>query len=132
MILATALTCLAMNIYHESRGEPVLGQYAVALVTVNRAEAHKTRVCTEVLKSKQFSWTTHLVHKKKVVKAGTPTDLDAWKKAQTIARIVLAGKMQDVTHGATFYHANRVTPKWRLAMVPTQRIGNHVFYRQVG
>src|SRR5712691_9885631 len=30
------LTCLARNVYFESRGEPLAGQYAVAEVTMNR------------------------------------------------------------------------------------------------
>jgi N-acetylmuramoyl-L-alanine amidase len=132
MVLATALMCLAMNIYHEARGEPIMGQYAVALVTLNRAEAHGTKVCTEVLKSKQFSWTEKLVHKRTVVKAGAPSDPDAWKKALIIARVSLAGRMPDFTHGAMFYHERRVHPKWRMAMEPTKSIGNHVFYRQIG
>lgn len=132
MVLATALMCLAMNVYQESRGEPILGQYAVALVTLNRAEENGTKVCTEVLKKKQFSWTNGLVAKKSVVQAETPKDKDAWKKSMIIARTALAGKMPDFTHGATFYHERRVKPKWRLAMVQTKSIGNHIFYREIG
>ena len=30
------LGCLAMNIYHEARGEPEMGKLAVAAVTMNR------------------------------------------------------------------------------------------------
>src|SRR5262245_36780890 len=33
---AAELHCLAENIYYESRGEPLAGQYAVAEVTMNR------------------------------------------------------------------------------------------------
>ena len=33
------LSCLALNIFHEARGEPKLGQYAVAHVTKNRVDS---------------------------------------------------------------------------------------------
>ena len=38
MILNTALVCLALNIYHEARGEGMMGKYAVAHVVMNRVE----------------------------------------------------------------------------------------------
>ena len=37
MLAQGALLCLALNIYHEARGEPLKGQIAVASVTMNRA-----------------------------------------------------------------------------------------------
>lgn len=37
-MIKTALLCLALTIFHESRGEPIEGQYAVAEVVLNRAE----------------------------------------------------------------------------------------------
>ena len=54
--------CLAMNIYHEARGERWEGQIAVAHVTMNRV-AHDewpNNVCDVVYQKKQFSW-THVV-----------------------------------------------------------------------
>ena len=54
--------CLAMNIYHESRGERLEGQIAVAQVTINRMEHTKwpSTICEVVYQPKQFSW-THLI-----------------------------------------------------------------------
>lgn len=130
MIIESALLCLAINIYHESRGEPIMGQYGVALVTVNRAKTHD-RVCHEVFRKAQFSWTSAV---KKTPKGWhiphhmLPREPDAWDKALIIARVTLDGRMLDVTRGATFYHANYVRPRWRLAMVQTKRIGAHIFY----
>ena len=40
-MISAALMCLAMNVYHESRSEPMLGQYAVAHVVVNRVQSDK-------------------------------------------------------------------------------------------
>ena len=36
MLLKTALMCMAMNVYHEARSEPIVGQIAVAQVVINR------------------------------------------------------------------------------------------------
>lgn len=133
MIIETALLCLAINVYHESRGEPVTGQYGVALVTINRAK-QEDRVCKEVFRRKQFSWTGA------VQKTGAgwsipahmiPRDTYSWEKAKRIAKVTLAGKMFDITHGATFYHAPHAALKnWMRVMEPTKRIGAHQFYRQ--
>lgn len=131
MLLATALTCLAMNIYHESRGENIAGQYAVALVTMNRAGHDRSQVCKQVLRRKQFSWTNTLVCNKRLVAAGTPKDARAWKTALIIARTVLNGLPGDFTNGSTHYHTLAVTPRWRKSMLATKVIGQHIFYRSV-
>ena len=54
--------CLAMNIYHEARGERMEGQIAVAQVTLNRAahEEWPSTICDVVYQPKQFSW-THMI-----------------------------------------------------------------------
>ena len=72
---------MALNIYHEARGEVTEGQIAVAQVTVNRAKDKRwpDTICGVVYQSKQFSW-THMIKDHK------PTDDAAWKKAQVIAR----------------------------------------------
>jgi spore germination cell wall hydrolase CwlJ-like protein len=36
-------------------------------------------------------------------------------------------RMEDVTSGATYYHADYVSPGWRLERV--DKIGRHIFYR---
>ena len=132
MIVATAALCLALNIFHEARSESIPGQYAVALVTMNRAEGDPKQVCQEVFKRRQFSWTNRGVTK---VRGGwkfsaklDPKDEYAWSLAQKVAAHTLAGKMLDFTHGSTFYHTTKVKPIWRLAMTRTKTIGNHRFY----
>ncbi|MGY2297164.1 cell wall hydrolase [Pseudomonas yamanorum] len=119
----SAMLCLALNIYHESRGEPHLGQVAVAMVTMNRASWDADRVCEVVYQPRQFSWTPRATHKK-------PTETKAWTKAQRIASDVLSGKVEDTTLGATYFHTHRVKPVWRHSFERTTRIGNHIFYRE--
>lgn len=131
MLLTTAAVCLAANIYFESRGEPVLGQYAVASVTMNRAERNPEKVCQTVLAKSQFSWTTKMVSNRKLKTAFTPKDEDAWNKAMIIAKVTLSGRMMDITKGSTHYHASYVRPYWRKAMPMTLVMGSHIFYRSV-
>ncbi len=136
MLLTTAALCLAMNLYHEARGEPVMGNYAVAMVTINRAGGDQDKVCDTVFKRKQFSWTTQV---KKVAggymlpahmrpKLNDPVEAEAWKRSKVIANVALSGRMWDFTRGANHYHAKRVNPSWNRKMVVTKVIGRHVFY----
>ena len=136
MVIETAALCLALNIFHESRGESVPGQYAVAQVTMNRAKNNPDRVCKEVFKPHQFSWTGDVqrtgtrwvipAHMVKPIKR----EPDAWKKAQIIARVTLEGRMQDFfAQGATYYHAVRVKPYWAEKFTRVRQLGAHVFYR---
>ncbi|MEN8697599.1 MAG: cell wall hydrolase [Bacteroidia bacterium] len=115
--------CLALNIYHEARGERIEGQIAVAQVTLNRVDHRKwpTTICEVVYQPKQFSW-THLV------KNQTPREARAWAKARTIARDVMIGNVEDPTKGAVYYHANYVNPNWAEYMELSKVIGNHLFY----
>jgi spore germination cell wall hydrolase CwlJ-like protein len=132
MLVSTALACLALNVYHESRNQTIPGQYAVALVTVNRAELDNDKVCTEVFKPHQFSWTNAVVRTKQgwVIPAGLmPREEHAWWVANRVALMTINGRMYDFTGGSKFYHATWVRPAWRLAMVATKKIGDHRFYR---
>lgn len=131
--LATATMCLALNVYHEARGEPQQGQVAVAHVTINRATKRNTNVCFEVTRPYQFSWLNdgglHWDGRKWRVDQGKmPTDLKAWQKALEVAKAALVGISKDPTHGATFYHADYVQPGWTAGMYRTKAIGKHYFY----
>ena len=115
--------CLALNIYHEARGERVEGQIAVAHVTMNRMAHEKwpSTICEVVYQPKQFSW-THLI------KQQTPQEYRAWRKAKVIARDVMIGNVVDPTMGAVYYHANYVNPSWAEYVDLSKVIGNHLFY----
>ena len=132
MILESALLCLSLNIYHESRGESSVSQYAVANVTMNRAKT-PSNVCRVVMEKRQFSWTTSLVVKldgKPSLKAsGIPKETQAWELAQRIAECVLANPKIDLTEGATHYHASYASPQWRHSAIRIKQMGAHIFYR---
>jgi spore germination cell wall hydrolase CwlJ-like protein len=131
------LKCLAANIYHEARGEPFMGQVAVARVVMNRVQHgfastpckvvyqatfvqnpddpdDKTKIC-------QFSW---------VCQGKTmPERMSArYKQAEEIATQVLAeNKWADIIpNNVLFFHNLSVAPNWAYKKVTT--IGNHIFY----
>jgi spore germination cell wall hydrolase CwlJ-like protein len=133
MILATALLCLTLNVYHEARDQPIAGQYAVAAVTMNRAADDPKQVCDVVMQPHQFSWTDKLLQRDavgwKLRKAGVPKDDFAWAMASRVAFNTLNGHKIDATHGATYYHTKEVRPAWRKQFIHAVTIGDHVFYR---
>lgn len=114
-----ALTCLALNIYHEARGEPLEGQYAVAMVTLNRAKRKLNRICAEVYRPYQFSWTLN--------NDVSVTDHRAFQRAKQVAKRALT--LQDFTGGADHFHAHYVSPQWAQDLDYIGQWGNHYFYR---
>ena len=113
--------CMVDNLYHEARGEGVLGLSAVASVVMNRAMATGKDVCDVVYKYKQFSWT----QKPKPI-----ASKDNLHNIFVVAGKALSGQLTDVTQGATHYHATHVKPKWAKAMRKVVIINNHIFYKE--
>lgn len=134
-MLEVATFCLALNIFHEARGEGVAGQLAVAHVTMNRVHSDKypNTICGVVTQRKQFSWTNTMLVKVKggyVLKpSAVPKNKRAWNSAVKVAQYVINGKAHDITNGALFYHEKKISPYWapNKALV-TAYVGNHIFY----
>jgi spore germination cell wall hydrolase CwlJ-like protein len=121
------LECLVANVYHEARGESVLGQAAVAYVTLNRVRspAYPDSVCGVVWQKGQFSWTED-------GKSDRMTDLDAIGKAVDIALAASRGKIKDPTGGSLHYYAHeKVRPEWSKAGYRLI-VGEHTFVRLMG
>ena len=136
------LTCLAKNIYFEARNEPFAGQFAVALVTLNRV--HDTdfpnTVCEVVYEGIhtasgfpkrdrcQFSWYCDGA-------SDEVRNQRAWEMVQKTANLAMLkySKMKaeglDYTEGARFYHTFEVNPRWSKVYPVVGRIGDHIFYR---
>ena len=114
----STLLCLALAIYHEARGEPKQGQYAVAEVVLNRSDARNKTVCDVVREPYQFSWTKHKSN------FNIP-DNDSWDQAKSIASKSLQSKT-NFTDGATFFNTKRVGVRFGKSKKVV--IGNHIFY----
>lgn len=118
------MMCVATAIYHESRGEPVAGQIAVAWVIKNRVDdgGYPTTACGVVYQPSQFT---------DIRKARPNYRSPEWKQAVEIAVLVWLGAINDPTHGAMYYYAhNKIDkPRWAYSLVQTVRVYNHTFYR---
>lgn len=116
------IECLAKNIYHEARGEPLEGQIAVAQVTVNRVQSgeFQSSICKAVYADKQFSWT---IGKPKTVK-----DRKAWEASVAIATAVLTKSIHLPDFKALYFHTKQVKPRWNRTKRIVAVIGNHIFY----
>jgi spore germination cell wall hydrolase CwlJ-like protein len=124
--------CLTTAIYHEARGESAIGQKAVAEVIIarTRVPGRPRSICGVVYEGShrktgcQFSFTCDGI-------SDRVRDWGSWREAQKIAVNVMrtGGKDNPVAGGATFYHADYVSPRWASRMVKVAEIGTHIFYR---
>ncbi|HYI40227.1 MAG TPA: cell wall hydrolase [Allosphingosinicella sp.] len=115
--------CLAGAVYFESKGEPLHGQLSVAEVILNRARSGRfpASACGVVKQRGQFSF----------IRGGRFPAIArgslAWKRAVAIAHIAVQDLADGPAPKALFFHAKRVSPRWRLTRVAA--VGNHIFYR---
>ena len=136
------LTCLAKNIYFEARNEPFAGQFAVALVTLNRVNdaTFPNTICKVVYQGIhtadgfpkrnrcQFSWYCD-------GNSDEVRNLKSYDKTQKIANLAMLqySKMKseglDFTEGARYYHTYEISPRWSTSFPKVGRIGDHIFYR---
>ena len=140
--------CLAENIYYEARNEDIQGQFAVASVTLNRAnDARFPSTICEVVKQSAvsrvtkklvcaFSWYCENDKKGKEIpvrnKDGSINQqvVDQFQVASIVAITMLGGEIEDNTHGATHFHNPYTShPAWRKELTKTMRVGNHDFYK---
>lgn len=120
MTLLEGLLWLTLNVYHEARSEPEIGQVAVALVTLNRAHEQKRPIKEIVQEPYQFSWT---FQKKSYI----PDDPKAFLACMKSVYIALHSN--DFTQGATHYHLDTITPYWSRDYTYLEQYGSHKFYK---
>jgi len=146
-----SVECLALNMYHEARGQGSAGLLGVSSVVLNRVrdkrfpnticeviyqgptrESWKTRQTPDpndaefypVRHRCQFSWYCD-------GKSDEPKEKKVYQRLLTISKSIVYNTINfiDITDGATHYHADYVKPAWAKVKTRTTRIGNHIFYR---
>lgn len=130
--IKTQVSCLADNIYFEAAGEPYRGQKAVALVTINRVQSknYGKDICTTVHQKTngvcQFSW---YCDRRKLDTRLTIRQTNVYNEILELATHILVNLhiIEDVTKGATYFHSEKINPKWKLHRV--DKIGGHIFYK---
>lgn len=120
MALLEGLLWLTLNVYHEARSEPEKAQVAVALVTLNRANAKKMLVKDVVQQPYQFSWTQKN-------NSFLPDDSKAF--LQCLKSVYIALQSDDFTQGATHFHLASIAPPWSSEYTFLDQYGSHKFYK---
>ena len=114
--------CLASAIYYESRGEPEIGQRAVAHVILNRTVYRKKSVCEVIAEPRQFSF-----YRKGM-------QLESSEEIRSIALEMLVqernGWRADFLRGITHYTRVEVKKVWMRAFAIEVILGNHQFLRE--
>ena len=144
--------CLAENIYHEARNQGTAGWLAVSAVTLNRVtdDRFPDTICGVVFQAEtKESWRTKGKDVPDIERIyypvrhrcqfswycdGKPDDIthiSIYMDIMQFTKILLTSRvmMFDITDGATFYHADYVTPSWAKSKIKTIEIGDHIFYR---
>ena len=137
-MIAEALVCLALNVYHEARDQPFIGQVAVAQVVMNRVadDRYPDTACEVVMQGPTYSWRPDFPVRHRCQfswycdgKSDKTPDTEAYEKALMIAHGVYYGNLDDFVEGATHYHATYVLPEWAETKTLVVQIGQHIFYR---
>lgn len=136
-MIETALMCMALNIYHEARGESLAGQIAVSQVVMNRVASPRfpDTVCGVVKQAKYHAWSDIPIRNKCHFSwwcdglSDKPQDDEAMLRATILAQNILEGRITNISEGATHYHANYVMPYWADEMTQVLQIEQHIFYK---
>lgn len=127
----TEILCLQKNIYFEARNQPLEGQIAVGLVTLNRVSdwRYPDSFCGVVYDPYQFSWTHQGVDNGAFIR--NTIDQQSWNTARNISMMIINNDVENYLPSVLHYHADRVSPHWansKMKRVFTQ-IGDHIFYQ---
>jgi spore germination cell wall hydrolase CwlJ-like protein len=109
--------------YHEARGDGMIGMLAVTNVVFNRLKTRgwPSSICKVVYQPGQFSWTSQ--------PALPIKERQIYAKTYSLAIDILRYRRQsfDITNGALYFHA--ITLRKKIKTSDTIRIGNHLFYK---
>ena len=116
---------LSQNIYHEARGETLVGKVLVGMVTIERLNSGRwgKSIKSVVTANKQFSWYSD-------GKSDKCTDKKAWKEAKILALVSYNVYQEVDINGIMYYHNKTVQPYWADKMKKVVTIGNHIFYKK--
>lgn len=130
-MIAEALLCLSLNLYHEAKNQSFAGMVAVGNVVMNRVASPKfpNTVCGVIKQGGErrryncaFSWYCD-------GRSDKPYNKLMYERAQNIAHLILTGAIKDITNGATHYHATYVHPYWAKKLHRIMQIDDHIFYK---
>ena len=137
-MIAEAIVCLALNVYHEAKNQSLAGQIAVAEVVMNRVDdpRYPNNVCDVVKQGLTYKWKPSVPIRNQCQfswycdgKSDIAKEKDAWQESVSVAKGVYYGYLDAYLEGATHYHAYYVNPSWAETKTYITRIDDHIFYR---
>ena len=120
------IDCLALNIYHESRGEGRIGMVAVGWTTINRRDSPKfpDTICKVVYQPSQFSWINEgysTIYENAAYDAVFDAATFLYKNYETV---------NDYTGGSLYFLSPMQNPpSWSRKFKTTFTYRRHTFYR---
>jgi len=124
---AKEINCLAVNMYHEARGEGRIGMVAVGWVTINRRNSihFPNTICKVVYQRSQFSW----------VSLGITGiyENEVFQRVKNAANFLYNNEnnLHDYTRGAQYFLSYMPNPpSWSRQFAETFQYHRHTFYRQ--
>ncbi len=135
---AITIDVLARTMWGEARGQGDEGLQAVANVVLNRVAVAQAKgnfwwghnIVQVCQKPYQFSCWNRSDPNFRKLQAVDERDL-YFATCLRVARRAAIDALDDVTCGATHYHANYVSPYWIKGEKPCAVIGDHIFYKLV-
>lgn len=132
--------CLAQAIYHEARGEPEKGQWAVANVVLNRvvSKRYPSTICGVVFQNAhkgryrcQFSFACD--GRSDMGGNGNRIVRESWVRANVMAlsafqQFKKGNRPQTLPATVLYYHTLNVSPDWSNSFRAVAAIGSHIFY----
>lgn len=117
-----AILCLASAIFHESRGEPVKAQYAVAEVIHNRSKSKDfpNSYCSVIKQPKQFSF-----YKGSQTLKPPKYEKESWEKSLKVAQN-FSKNQTNYTKGALYFNHKRLGVRFNKKLKFS--LGNHLFF----
>lgn len=121
--------CLTEALYFEARGESFEGIAAVGEVILNRAKSSRfpNSICGVINQGVggrpgcQFSY-------KCDGHAEVFREKAAYARVGKMAKLLLEGRLEQVSNGALFYHTKHVRPRWSRKFRRVAQVGVHLFY----
>ena len=129
------IRALALNMYHEARGEGADAMQMLGEVTLNRvANPHfPNNICSVVYQARfdrkgnpirhqcQFSWFCD-------GRSDRARNEEYWNTAKELATGLVEGTIETFGIDATHYHTKDVSPYWADRYALVGQYGNHLFY----
>ena len=121
---AEDLFWLAVNAYHEARGECDEGIQGVCHVVLNRCKRRRMTIKQVVLQPWQFSWANN-------GKRPPISEYEAFHRCLSLAERTMEEREMGIDFGgADHYYADYIKmPSWAGDFERVAKVGKHIFYR---